>query len=135
MEVVLIISIFVSLVFGIIIGNYLGRLIIEKRIDGMIDEHRRDAVIRSRAVLKGQFSEQLAPHFPNFPYNPGECKFLGKPVDFICFSGLDDKQEGRIDEIVFVEVKSGGSKLSRFEKQVKECVEDGRVRFEEYRLD
>lgn len=135
MEFILVISIFIALVIGIVIGNYIGKLISEKGFKDRIEEHRKDAIVRSRAVLKGQFSEQLAPYFPNFPYNPGECKFIGKPVDFICFSGLDNKEGGKIDEIIFVEVKSGNSKLTRFEKQIKDAIEDGRVRFEEYRLD
>ena len=28
--------------------------------------HRKDAIMKSRAVLGGQFSEQLAPYLPNF---------------------------------------------------------------------
>ncbi len=135
MELVLVISVFVALVLGILIGSYIGRLISRIRFKQEVEEHRKDAVMRSRAVLKGHFSEQLAPYFPNFPYNPGECKFIGKPVDFICFSGLDDKEKGKIDEIVFVEVKSGNSKLTRFEKEIKEAIEDKRVKFEEYRID
>jgi len=35
--------------------------------------------MKSRAVLGGQFSEQLAPFLPDFKYLPTECRFVGKP--------------------------------------------------------
>ena len=75
--------------------------------------HRKDAILRSRSVLGGHFSEQLAPYLPDFEYLPTECRFIGKPIDFIVFKGMDDK---KIDEIIFVEVKSGNAKLSSQEK-------------------
>jgi len=134
MELILIIIFIIALVVGIFLGVYIGKLISERKFLDEIKEHRKDAVLKSRAVLTGQFSEQLAPYFPDFPYNPNECKFIGKPIDFVVFKGLDNKENPQIDEIVFVEVKSGKSKLSKFEKSVKEAVEDKRVRFEEYRV-
>ena len=53
----------------------------------LMPEHRKDAISRSRAVLGGQFSENLAPFLPDFPYKPNECSFLGKPIDFVVFKG------------------------------------------------
>ena len=78
-----------------------------------------------------QFSENLAPYLPDFPYLPTECRFLGKPTDFIVFKGMDEK---KINEIVFVEVKSGNAKLSPQEKNLKETIEKKKVKFEEYRI-
>jgi len=43
----------------------------------------------------------------------------------------DDKS---INEVVFVEVKSGNAKLSPQEKKLKETIEKKRVRWEEYRI-
>lgn len=96
-----------------------------------LPNHRKDAIMRSRAVLGGQFSENLAPFLPNFPYKPNECSFLGKPIDFLVFKGSDNKN---ISEVIFVEVKSGNSKLSQHEKSLKETIEKKRVRWEEYRV-
>ena len=47
---------------------------------------RKDAVKRSKAVIGGQVAEQIAPFLPNFPANPSDARFIGKPVDFIVFS-------------------------------------------------
>ena len=90
----------------------------------------RDRIKRSRAVLGGQFSEQLAPWLPDFPFNPNECRFIGKPIDFLVFSGMD---HGRIEEIVFVEVKSGKARnLSKIERLLRDAVKDGRVGWRQY---
>jgi predicted Holliday junction resolvase-like endonuclease len=66
----------------------------EKRI-------RDDAINKSTATILGRVGEQLAPLliFNNYGINPKEIRFLGNPVDFIAFKGLED---GRIEEIVFI---------------------------------
>ena len=48
------------------------------------------------------------------------------------FSGLSETE--KIDEIIFVEVKTGKSALSEREKEVKKAVEKGNVRYVEYRI-
>ncbi|MEK6858499.1 MAG: Holliday junction resolvase-like protein [Nanoarchaeota archaeon] len=97
----------------------------------LMPAHRQDAILRSRAVLGGQFSEQLAPYLPDFGYLPTECRFMGKPIDFIVFKGMDGK---KIEEVVFVEVKSGKAKTNKHENNLKETIEKGRVRWVEYRI-
>jgi len=48
-------------------------------------------------------------------------------VDYVAFRGLS---EGRVDEILFIEVKTGRSPaLSDREKAVKRAVEEKKVRF------
>jgi predicted Holliday junction resolvase-like endonuclease len=42
--------------------------------------------------------------------------------------------EKKIDEVVFIEVKSGNAKLSSQEKNLKEAIEKGKVKWEEYRI-
>lgn len=93
---------------------------------------RNDAVKRSRAVLSGQMVEQVAPFLPNFPCSPADARFIGKPVDFIGFPGLDEKNT--VDEVLLIEVKTGNSVLSDREKEIKRAVKEGRVRYIEYRL-
>ena len=54
---------------------------------------RKDAVKRSKAVINGQVAEQIAPFLPDFPANPSDARFIGKPVDFIVFSGLSENEK------------------------------------------
>jgi len=68
---------------------------------------------------------------PDFKYLPTECRFIGKPIDFLVFKGMDKKE---IDEVVFVEVKSGKSKLSQSEKKLKKAIDEKRVKWREYRI-
>ncbi len=91
---------------------------------------RQDSVQRSRSTLSGQVLERLAPHFPDFPHDPTELRFIGTPVDYVVFRGLSN---GAVEEVVFLEVKSGRSALSSRERRVREAVLAGRVRWEEYR--
>lgn len=88
---------------------------------------RRDAIQRSKAVVLGKVTEHLMPFLPGFKYNPKDARFLGTPVDLVVFDGLD---EGEIRRIVFVEVKTGKSTLSKREREVKKAVEGGMVYYE-----
>jgi predicted Holliday junction resolvase-like endonuclease len=87
----------------------------------------------TRAVLGGQFSEQEAPFLPGFPKDlkASEARFIGKPVDFIIFKGLDEQN---ISEVVFVEVKSGTSRLSTNEKNLRDAINAKKVSWYEYRV-
>ncbi|MGC9311041.1 MAG: Holliday junction resolvase-like protein, partial [Candidatus Aenigmatarchaeota archaeon] len=76
---------------------------------GREKEIRREAIEKSRVVLEGKFREQLAPLLPEFRYNPTDARFLGSPIDFVVFDGIC---ENGPREVVFIEVKSGKSRLS-----------------------
>ncbi len=124
-----------SVVVGVVIGFLVGRALTERSLELEYRERereaRRDSVDRSRASLSGQFLEKLAPHFPDFPYEPTDLRFLGTPVDYVVFDGLS---EGEVDEIVFLEVKSGASGLTTKERRVRDAVEEGAVRWDVYRV-
>ena len=107
----------------------------------LIDSEGKKRVEKSRSVLLGQVAEHFAPLLPGFDYNPKDARFLGQPVDYLVFNGLNDTaQDGRADrspeiEIVFCEIKTGGSQLSPAERAIRAAIEAGRVRFELLRLD
>ena len=124
---------FLFLLVGLKIGLRHGR----KQERAEWEGHKMEGLIKtrlkqSRAVLGGLVSEQLAPLLPGFPFDPGDCRFVGKPVDFIVFNGMNRKN---IDEVIFLEVKSGKNPvLSDQEKRLRETVRSGRVRWAEYVL-
>jgi len=91
---------------------------------------RLRSLSRSFDVKKGKIVEQLAPYLQSFPYDPHDARFLGSPVDFIVFDGLNS---GKDITIRFVEVKSGRSTLNRNEQRVRDAVEKRRVSFEVFR--
>lgn len=84
----------------------------------------KEAISKSKSVLIGKATEHVVPYFKEFPYNPNDARFLGSPTDLIVFNGIS---ENNLQEIVFVEIKTGKSTLSDREKQVKNCVENKNV--------
>ena len=128
---ILIVACVFFIVIAFFLGAKIGGLSASKHLAEEIRSAREDAVKRSRAVLNGQFSEQFAPFFPAFPADPTESRFIGKPVDFIAFSGLSN---GTIDEVLFIEVKTGSARLSKPEQSLRDAIERKRVRYAEYRI-
>ena len=107
----------------------IGRLVGEKTTADKFPDAKKAAVRRSRSVLGGMFAEQLAPYLPYFPFSPTEAKFIGAPIDFLVFKGMDEQ---RIEEVIFVEVKSGSARLN--ERNLKDAIENKRVRWHEYHV-
>ena len=68
----------------------------------------------------------MAPFLECWPYDPNNFRFLGSPVDGIQYND---------DAVIFVEIKTGGSRLSKSQKSVKELVKAGKVYFETFRID
>jgi predicted Holliday junction resolvase-like endonuclease len=95
-----------------------------------IKRARKEAITGSQRTRGGQAAEQIATLLPAFcaKFNPKEAHFLGKPVDFIIFDGLE---EGDLREVVFLEVKSGArQELNKNERQVRRLIAERNVRFE-----
>jgi predicted Holliday junction resolvase-like endonuclease len=81
---------------------------------------------KSKEVRLGAIAETLAPFLDGFPYDPKKLRALGSPIDYIAFED---------DCVVLIEIKSGDSKLNKNQKNIKDIVESGNVRFETYRID
>ncbi|MBP6824816.1 MAG: Holliday junction resolvase [Acidobacteria bacterium] len=92
---------------------------------------RQDAVQRSQAVTTGKIVEHLVPYLPNFNYNPKDARFIGSPVDFVVFDGMSDDEDDQLS-IVFVEVKTGMSVLTRRERMVRDAIKAGRIKWVEW---
>jgi len=82
---------------------------------------------QSLSVKHGMKVEQFAPFFKNFKYNPSDCHFLGKPIDYIIF---DEDNE----EIILLEVKTENSRLTKREAWIKEAIGKKKVYFKEFRI-
>jgi predicted Holliday junction resolvase-like endonuclease len=80
---------------------------------------------QSMCTKYGKMTEQFMPFLKEYPYDENNFRFLGTPVDGVQFND---------DSIVFVEFKTGDSKLSDRQKRIKELVERKKVGFEEIRI-
>lgn len=126
-----IIVIVLGIFLAIAIGFWLGRKLTIIRFEEWKKQISKDAIKKSREVLGGKFSEQLAPYLPGFQYDPTDARFIGTPIDLLIFRGLST---GNPEEIVFLEIKSGKSNLSPKQREIRDLVNDGKVRWEIYQV-
>ena len=84
------------------------------------------ATITTRSVNVGKNLEKVLPIMEDFRWKLPDCRFLGDPIDLLTFNGLS---ENKVDSISFIEVKTGGARLNQHQKQVKDAVEDQRVKY------
>ena len=117
--------------------KYIAELELEHK-QALLDAQKR-SVNTSRAVLKGKMAEQFAPILPDFRYLPSDAKFLGDPVDYVVFDGYTNFRDGdgTVDdiEVILLDIKSGGARLSKGQQAIAQAVREGRVRFETLRID
>ena len=99
--------------------------------EGEIRAARKDSNDRQRSTIKGQISETLAPWSMDAVNSVKELNFLGNPIDFVGFKGLDG--DGDV-EIKFIEVKSGKSKLNKNQRRVRDAVKEKRIQWVEVRI-
>lgn len=78
-------------------------------------------------VKLGQKAEHLAGLAENFPAPLHTLKFLGAPIDYV---SIDLEKE----LIIFIEVKTGQSKLSDTQKKIRKIIKDKNVEFREFRI-
>lgn len=150
-------SIWMAMLIGACIGVVLTTLILSNTRNGRVKaeyeryiaelelDHQqaltsaqKRSVNTSRAVLKGKMAEQMAPIMPEFQYLPSDAKFLGDPVDYVVFDGYTDLRdgEGRAEdiEVVLIDIKSGGARLTKGQQAIAQAIAQGRVRFETVRI-
>ena len=99
--------------------------------DNDILEARKDSNKKQRATIKGQITETIAPWSMTVVNSVSELNFLGNPIDFIGFKGMDG--DGDVD-IKFIEVKSGKSKLSTKQRRIRDAVQAKRIEWVEVRI-
>ncbi len=123
----------VAIVISCVINVYLLWKIVQLKLSHRtaISDARKDAGNRQRNVIKGQISEVLAPWSIESVNSVKELNFLGSPIDFVGFKGLDG--EGDID-IKFIEVKSGKSRLNKNQRRIRDAVAAKRIEWVEVRV-
>jgi len=82
---------------------------------------------KSSEVRVGKIGENMAPFMKDWPYDPNRFRFLGNPVDGIQFTD---------DEIIFVEIKTGKSKLTKTQRAIRNLLRKKNVvSFATFRVD
>lgn len=120
-------TVIAAVLLALLLGFIIGRFARHRHIAA----ERKDAIKRSGAVILGAVYEKVLPFLPDFPYAPKDMVFIGKGFDYLVLDGLS---EGNLRKIVFLEVKSGTSRLNINEKMISEIVQDGPIEWKEYRI-
>jgi len=81
---------------------------------------------KSSEVRTGQIAEHFAPLLKDFKYDRKQARFLATPIDFIIFEE---------EEIIFMEVKTGKSRLNTNQRRIKKQVEEKKIRWETLRIE
>jgi predicted Holliday junction resolvase-like endonuclease len=98
---------------------------------------RKDSLKRSDRIARGFAIENLAPLIQS-EYSPKDFRHFGDPIDYIVFDGLSELQKGDISElrnVVFLDIKTGNSRLNTVQRRVRDAINDGRVSFKVYNPD
>lgn len=74
----------------------------------------------------GKVLEKIAPSLPGFPVESADCRALFEPIDYVVFKGLSVR--GEVDSLVFVDVKSNKARLSGDQSEIRQLVEEKKVR-------
>jgi len=77
---------------------------------------------KSMHIKHGKSFENLFPFMKNYPYEYRNFRFIGDPIDGLSFEN---------DKIVFMEFKTGTSRLSEKQKKIKSLVESKKVEWQE----
>ena len=100
----------------------------ESRAD--LAKRRKDAQTRSETAAAtigiGTMVEKILPAHRDFPIVPADCRFIAEPIDMMVFHGAS---KNKIDRITFMEIKTGMSKLNAHQKQIRDAVEDRKVKW------
>lgn len=82
---------------------------------------------KASEVRVGKIGEHMAPFLKDWPYDPNKFRFLGNPVDGIQFTD---------NEIIFIEIKTGKSRLTKSQRAIRNLLrKEGVVSFATFRVD
>jgi predicted Holliday junction resolvase-like endonuclease len=110
---------------------------IRKEYEAVYAQKAKKSNDAARNAIRGQVLQQFIPTLTG-KYNPYDYRFLGDFADYIVIDGYTDVKDGvasDVKEIVFLEIKTGESKLSKHQKAVQRAIQEGRVVWGEIKLD
>lgn len=74
----------------------------------------------------GKIIEKILPSYKNFSITASDCRFLAEPIDMVVFDGLS---ENNINNITFLDVKTGNAALNKHQRLIRDAIKDQKVEF------
>ena len=100
---------------------------IKERITDLAKRYQRAKTKSEKtavAVGIGKIIEKILPAHKNFNMIPADCRFLAEPIDMIVFDGLS---KNKINNITFMDVKTGRAHLNTHQKRIRDAISDHNV--------
>ena len=112
---------------GIIGGIMIGVSLVHKKAVRPLRKKIREVEENKRSLssIYGRITEQYAPFMKAYPFNPKKFRFIGEPIDGIQFED---------DNIIFIEFKTRGGKLTPRQKMIKEMVQTKKINWYEFTI-
>ncbi|MBS3140127.1 hypothetical protein J4479_03920 [Candidatus Woesearchaeota archaeon] len=127
----LLVFVIIAAIFGYLLYKW-GQFRKEQEWKEKLEKLRSEIADKQRAGIKGKITEMFAPYLEGFPFKASECKFIGDPIDYVVFEGLDNRD---ITGIHFLDVKADSSELKKHQRQIKEIIEQkGNIGFKTFRF-
>ena len=127
----LLVFVIIAAIFGYLLYKW-GQFRKEQEWKEKLEKLRSEIADKQRAGIKGKITEMFAPYLEGFPFKASECKFIGDPIDYVVFEGLDNRD---ITGIHFLDVKADSSELKKHQRQIKEIIEQkGNIGFKAFRF-
>jgi len=84
---------------------------------------------RALSTRLGKVMQNVLPYFKDFnrQVTMADCRFIAAQLDIIVFEGASNNH---IKNITFMDAKTGAAKLEKNQKQIRDAVNDGKVRSE-----
>ena len=111
----------------------------QELLDELKERSAELAIRQNRATTKsentaivvgiGKIIEKILPAHKNFDLTPSDCRFLAEPIDMIVFDGVS---ENKVDNITFMDVKTGGATLNKHQRQIRDAIQDHDVKWRSY---
>ncbi len=80
---------------------------------------------KAMEVNLGLTAEKIVTGWEDFPHHSADCCPLFEPIDYIIFDGLLSKN--RLENIAFVDVKTGNSRLTKGQRLIVDAIQDRRI--------
>lgn len=106
-------------------------------LEEKVQEARIDSLKKSKAVLRGQATEHLAPYMWE-GLTPQDARWIGQPIDYLVIDGLShyvDTKQPNPFTIYLIDIKTNKSSLSATQRMIRDAIKKGRVVFGVYNPD
>ena len=84
---------------------------------------------RASSTGLGKVMQNVLPYYKDFDsqVSLADCRFIAAQLDIIVFEGASNND---IKNITFMDAKTGAAKLDKNQRQIRDAVNDGKVRLE-----